>query len=262
MDFSSSGRSSFVRLADRSQVHARVLENALEAARAPDFDPSRATRYSDLGHALLGVYLERMNAKTIDVLWEAWKGKHLGHRSQVLGSLGFQLDNRPRQDAVATELRHPKGVVNDDNTYAMGGVASHAGLFGTARDLAAWVCAVYAWARVSPWARAWLETPCPEGQRFVLGWDTPSGEPQSQAGGVAAPRGVRGHLGYTGTAVWLDPELLRFGILLTNRVHPQHSLESQKSIQKLRWWCFEALWQGTLETGWKTGDKIGAGLIS
>ncbi len=77
-----------------------------------------------------------------------------------------------------------------------------------------------------------------------------------------AGKAVRGHLGYTGTALWMDPSSLKYGILLTNRVHPRHTPESQKSIQKLRKECFEALWRGTLEDGWKTGDKIGAGLIS
>jgi CubicO group peptidase (beta-lactamase class C family) len=259
----SSDRSHFVGLADRALVHARVIQQAINDSRRLNYSRAQvATLYSDLGYSLLGVFLERKSAKTLDVLWESWKAQHLSRNTSTVASLSYQAEGSRRSEALQTETRHVAGLVNDDNTFAMGGIASHAGLFGSAFDVAIWIHAILAWARVSPYARDWLETPCPKGQRFVLGWDTPSGEPESQAGGLAAPPRVRGHLGYTGTALWMDPEMLRFGVLLTNRVHPKHTTESQKSVQKLRWWCFEALWRGTLEAGWKTGDKIGAGLIS
>lgn len=258
----STDRSQVLGLADRARVHARVIENAIKDSHRPDFSHAKGTLYSDLGYSLLGVFLERKTGKTLDVLWNSWKSQHLSRNTSTVASLNFQPEGSTRKEALPTETRHPAGQVNDDNTFAMGGVAPHAGLFGTAYDVALWIHSIWAWARISPYARDWLETPCPKGQRFVLGWDTPSGEPESQAGGLAAPGRLRGHLGYTGTALWLDPEMLRFGVLLTNRVHPKHTPESQKSVQKLRWWCFEALWRGTLESGWKTGDKIGAGLIS
>ncbi|MEO5668295.1 MAG: serine hydrolase, partial [Bdellovibrionota bacterium] len=183
----SSDRSRFFKISERSDVHSKILAKAVEVAARGDFDPVRGSVYSDLGHALLGVFLERTHGKTLDVLWDAWKAKHLSRAPETLQRLAYQRENFPRIEAISTEARHPSGVVNDDNTYVMGGVASHAGLFANARDVALWIHAVLAWARVSPWARAWLETPCPEGQRFVMGWDTPSGKPESQAGGEAAP---------------------------------------------------------------------------
>jgi len=255
-------RARFVKLADRKKVHSKIIEQALVSSRSETFNPSQGTVYSDLGFSLLGVYLERRTRKTMDMLWDAWKLKHLADSPDASYNLRYSRDNELRKEALATETRHSRGHVNDDNTYGMGGVAAHAGLFGSVLDVAEWIGSVWAWARVSSHARDWIETPCPESQRFVFGWDTPSGDPKSQAGGAAAPKTVRGHLGYTGTALWMDPQLLRLGVLLTNRVYPQHTPESQKSIQRLRWWCFESLWQGTLELGWQTQNKTGAGPIS
>jgi CubicO group peptidase (beta-lactamase class C family) len=257
-------RRGFHTLNQRPQVHAAILAQAVADAKKSEFVKTQGTTlYSDLGYSLLGIYLERRHNRTQDLLWEAWKKKHLARRApESVASLRYNVENARREGAVATEVRHEAGQVNDNNTYGMGGVAPHAGLFGTALDVAHWIEAALAWARLSPLAREWMETPAPESQRFVFGWDTPSPVPESQAGGLAAAPGVRGHLGYTGTALWLDPALLRFGVLLTNRVHPAHTPESQKSIQKLRRWCFESLWRGTLEAGWKTSSKTGVGLIS
>src|SRR6185503_15485249 len=108
--------------------------------------------------------------------------------------------------------------------FALGGVAAHAGLFGTAPDLARF-------------ARMLLDEGMCEGQRFVqaatlerfvrpagvpgssraLGWDTPS--PGSSAGSLLSARSF-GHTGFTGTSMWIDPERKLFVILLSNKVHP------------------------------------------
>jgi CubicO group peptidase (beta-lactamase class C family) len=103
-------------------------------------------------------------------------------------------------------------LVHDDNARAMGGVAPHAGLFGSAWE-------------VAKVARRWLvgEVPGADGAlrtrgrgSHVLGWDTPSGE-QSSAG-ASPPADAVGHTGFTGTSVWMSHSRDFIAVLLTNRV--------------------------------------------
>jgi CubicO group peptidase (beta-lactamase class C family) len=117
-----------------------------------------------------------------------------------------------------------RGEVHDENAFAMGGVAPHAGLFGTAADLARFAQmllngGVLEHARIV--SREVVEqftrrVGVPDSSR-ALGWDTPSSK--SSAGDRLSPRSF-GHTGFTGTSMWIDPERKLFVILLTNRVHP------------------------------------------
>ena len=126
---------------------------------------------------------------------------------------------------------HVHGVVHDENAYAIGGVAGHAGLFSTALDL-------------SVFAQSFLDGGMSEDVGIVsdsvlrlftkrhdssssraLGWDTPSG--RSSAGDYFTSSAF-GHTGFTGTSIWIDPELDLFVVLLTNRVNPTR--DQQKHI--------------------------------
>src|SRR5690606_2542802 len=118
---------------------------------------------------------------------------------------------------------HVHGIVHDENACAMGGVAGHAGLFSSARDLAIFAQMMlnggeYGGVRLlSPETIArWTARQGPRSRR-ALGWDTPS--PGSSAGRYFSPRSF-GHTGFTGTSIWIDPERGLFVILLTNRVNP------------------------------------------
>ena len=139
--------------------------------------------------------------------------------------------------------RHVHGEVHDENAHALEGVAGHAGLFSSARDLskfAAWILAAAREGRglaaadrppPGPYTRSFsarLDSPSPEVvARFTaraapassraLGWDTPSG--RSSAGDYFGEDAF-GHTGFTGTSFWVDPELDLFVVLLTNRVNP------------------------------------------
>jgi CubicO group peptidase (beta-lactamase class C family) len=117
------------------------------------------------------------------------------------------------------------GEVHDDNAYAMGGVAGHAGLFASATDVHALATRLRACHRgeddfVPPelmrlfWTRAGLVP----GSTWALGWDTPS-PGGSSAGSGFGPEAV-GHLGFTGTSLWIDLARDLHVIFLTNRVHP------------------------------------------
>jgi CubicO group peptidase (beta-lactamase class C family) len=117
-----------------------------------------------------------------------------------------------------------RGEVHDENAFALGGIAPHAGLFGTALDLARFAQmllngGVYAQHRIV--SRETLErftrrAGIPDSSR-ALGWDTPSSG--SSSGTLFSPRSF-GHTGFTGTSLWIDPDRQLFVILLTNRVHP------------------------------------------
>jgi CubicO group peptidase (beta-lactamase class C family) len=130
------------------------------------------------------------------------------------------------------------GEVNDDNAWAMGGVAGHAGLFSTARDVAA---------LGSAWLDALRRRPglldpgvaaefarrdrAPGGTR-ALGWDTPSPEGSSLGTRLGrGPGGAIGHLGFTGTSLWIDPDAEVVAALLTNRCHPSRENERIRAFR-------------------------------
>ena len=143
---------------------------------------------------------------------------------------------RPREPAPGQEKQVPAppenaaprpapGEVDDDNAFAMGGVAGHAGLFGNACDVAAWGNAVLEGLsgamRIAPsevWETFCTLDPAP-GSTRALGFDTPAPRDSSVGRYLGSSRAF-GHLGFTGTSVWVD---VRRGLsisLLTNRVHP------------------------------------------
>ncbi|HYW14263.1 MAG TPA: serine hydrolase, partial [Longimicrobium sp.] len=127
------------------------------------------------------------------------------------------------------------GEVHDPNAWAMGGVAGHAGLFGSARDLAVFAQMLlnggeYGSVRIlQPQTVARWTAPQGPGASRALGWDTPSGE--SSAGRFFSTRSF-GHTGYTGTSLWMDPERGLFVILLTTRVNP--TAENNKHVAMRR----------------------------
>jgi len=121
--------------------------------------------------------------------------------------------------------------VHDENASAMGGVAGHAGLFSSAIDLA-----IFAQCLLSGGAPIFkhdtvekFTRPSPNAVgSYALGWDTPS-QP-SQSGKYLSPRAF-GHLGFTGTSLWIDPERDLAIILLTNRTWPDAQNEAIKKIR-------------------------------
>ncbi|HKJ92415.1 MAG TPA: serine hydrolase, partial [Longimicrobiales bacterium] len=123
---------------------------------------------------------------------------------------------------------HVHGVVHDENAFAMGGVAGHAGLFSSARDLAVVAQMLldhggYAGVRIfSPAVVDTFTHRAGPASSRALGWDTPS--PESSAGDYFSASSF-GHTGFTGTSIWIDPERDLFVVLLTNRVDPTRAEE-------------------------------------
>jgi uncharacterized protein YbbC (DUF1343 family)/CubicO group peptidase (beta-lactamase class C family)/beta-glucosidase-like glycosyl hydrolase len=206
-------------------AHAAALE--IIQAKPLVAAPGEKTLYSDLGILLLGEIIERVTAEPFE--------SYVSRR--VLRPLGMtKTGYRPAPEILAevapTELdstwrhRPVHGEVHDENAASLGGVAPHAGLFGTAPDLARFAQmllngGVLEHRRLVSRAAVDLFTrraEVVEGSSRALGWDTksPTG---SSAGSLFSDRSF-GHTGFTGTSIWIDPERDLFVILLTNRVHP------------------------------------------
>lgn len=193
---------------------ARLAALRAEAPSGPPGDHL----YSDLNMLLLQHVLERLTRRSLDVLIREGITRPLG-----MAATGFG----PRPDAAATEdQRRPwakvsrgmlRGEVHDENAWALGGVAGHAGLFSTARDLAVFCRALlcggsYGTARIL-------------GPDFVELMLTPPGLgfglDQAWFMGELAGRGAAGHTGFTGTSLVIDPATDTYLILLANTVHPR-----------------------------------------
>ncbi|MFM7736562.1 MAG: serine hydrolase domain-containing protein [Alphaproteobacteria bacterium] len=130
------------------------------------------------------------------------------------------------------------GEVDDDNAYAMGGIAGHAGLFGRVRDVERLACAVgragrgeIDWLSPALVARMWTLDASVPGSTRTAGWDTPS--PQGSSAGSRLSRRAVGHLGFTGTSLWFDAERGLAIVLLTNRVHPSRENDKLKAFRPL-----------------------------
>ncbi|MGH9379542.1 MAG: glycoside hydrolase family 3 N-terminal domain-containing protein [Thermoanaerobaculia bacterium] len=189
------------------------------------YEPGTKSVYSDLGIILLWEILERVAGEELESFV----------RRRVFEPLGMHdtMYRPPAElrDRIAPTERDPwrgrlvHGEVHDENAYALGGVAPHAGLFGTAGDLARFAQmilngGVFEHHRIVSRQTVEMFTRpagAPDSTR-ALGWDTKSPE-GSSAGDLFSPRSF-GHTGFTGTSMWIDPDRELFVILLTNRVHP------------------------------------------
>lgn len=198
---------------------------ALDAIDAVALGEAGTALYSDLGYILAGEAIAHREALAIDAVV----------RREVIDPLELPavrargVGPRWRDPSVAPTERCPwrgrvvQGEVHDENAYALGGVAGHAGIFGTATALAALGrrC-IDALRGRSDWASAaaMAATIAPrEGGSHRLGWDgvTPGA---SSSGSHFGPRSF-GHLGFTGTSLWCDPDRDLVVALVTNRVHPR-----------------------------------------
>lgn len=195
---------------------------------APEFAPevaveTRAT-YSDLSFLVLGFALEAVTAMPLAQAVQRFVWGPMG----IEGARFYPVTSSPadaiREEVAATEECSWRGgvlqgQVHDDNCWAMGGVAGHAGVFGTAKDLLFFSKRLLeGFLSPSVLKAAWTRVPRPPGCERTLGWDTPSG-PESSAGHFFSTASV-GHLGYTGTSLWIDPVAGLSVVLLSNRVHP------------------------------------------
>jgi CubicO group peptidase (beta-lactamase class C family) len=199
--------------------------------------------YSDLGFMLLGFLVERLSGMALDIWCEETIIRPLRADPLMFCPVAGQAQPgvvRPTVDAsriAPTERdewrnRLLRGEVHDENAAAMGGVAGHAGLFGTAESVLA-VSGAWLHAYKGKWSilneklvREFTMRQEPaSGSSWALGWDTPSAP--SSSGSCFSERSF-GHLGYTGTSLWIDPLCELEVVLLSNRVHPSRKNEKIK----------------------------------
>ena len=207
-----------------------------------DYAPGERTEYSDIGLMTAAFIVEAVTGMSLDDFLRAEVWRPLGMADTDF-TPAPALWNRVATTELDESYRgfHVHGVVHDENAYAIGGVAGHAGLFSTARDLAVYAqmmldrgvaapcradlasglpCHRPRFAPVSVFAQGWVDRitrrQSPESSR-ALGWDTPS--ERSSAGDYFSARSF-GHTGYTGTSIWVDPTQQLAVVLLTNRVNP------------------------------------------
>ncbi|HXG53104.1 MAG TPA: serine hydrolase domain-containing protein [candidate division Zixibacteria bacterium] len=200
--------------------------------------PGTQSLYSDLGFMVLGQLVEELTGATLDRFCQEQIFRPLELRSTSFVDL-TQLRTRrlePVVEMIAPTENCPWrkkilcGEVHDDNAYAMGGVAGHAGLFSSAQDIHRLVSRLSRCYRgednflPAPLLREFLTRDgTVHDSSYALGWDTPSGT-QSAAGSLFSPRSV-GHLGFTGTSLWWDLDKNCHVILLSNRIHPTRKNE-------------------------------------
>lgn len=206
--------------------------------------PGSQTVYSDLGFIILAEAVEVLTGNTFDRFCQERIFKPLGLRSTGFVDL-TQLRTRrlqPVEEVIAPTESCPWrkkilcGEVHDDNAYAMGGVAGHAGLFSSAHEVHAFLVrmsqCLHGKDSFLPQAvvqEFLTRGSSPNDSNFALGWDTPTAG-KSAAGSFFSPRSV-GHLGFTGCSIWWDLEKNCHVVLLTNRVHPSRKNDKIKDFR-------------------------------
>lgn len=204
---------------------ARGRDEYLEIFRAEplSWDPGTEEGYSDWNIITLQFVIERVTGEPLDEFLDAQLFGPLAMRDT-----GYRPSEQRKPRIAPTENQEWRGgtvhgEVHDENSWALGGVAGHAGLFSSARDLAVFAQMMMNGGEhdgvrlLSPETIARWTAPQEYGSSRALGWDTPSEE--SSAGRYSSPRSF-GHTGFTGTSIWMDPQADLFVVLLTNRVNP------------------------------------------
>ena len=189
-----------------------------------EYAPRSASIYSDPGFMLLGFAMERAASASLEDQFLTWRSRELDEDTELLFRPPESLWPRIAPTENTERGGELRGVVHDENAAALGGVAAHAGLFGTAEAVGA--CARW-WMRSTSLPLFATKTTVPGSSR-ALGWDTML--PTSSCGTKMSAAAI-GHTGFTGTSLWIDPGNDLYVVILTNRVHPTRAGEG---IQEAR----------------------------
>lgn len=251
-------------LAGSTQAKHHIIEAAL---REPLINPTgEKSVYSDIDYILLGEILEKVGLASLDVLFQQRVAKPLNLQDTFFVKIvGNALTAKQRHYTTATQHigdgesiqkdpyagktrrfaptedcpwreRVVHGEVHDWNAYAMGGAAGHAGLFSTTHNLHCFLQEFHrTYLGLSDFIpqttiQQFIDYPHQQGE-YVLGWDTPA-KTHSSAGRFFSPHSI-GHLGFTGTSIWIDLEKEYWVILLSNRIHPTTTNNQIKAFRPL-----------------------------
>jgi CubicO group peptidase (beta-lactamase class C family) len=228
------------RLVDRPPRGRREFEH--EICRTPlEYTPRTRALYSDLDFILLGFIAEDRGGAPLGELFRDRAGGEIDER-RLTFSLPAELKALAAPTMPGAEDprrgRTLAGEVHDDYAAALGGAAGHAGLFGSASAVGRFARAILRAARGA------ADLPAPffpdsvalfttrstvPGSSRALAWDTML--PTSSCGAHMSPRAF-GHVGFTGTSLWIDPERDRYFVLLTNRAFGDGSLDDMRAIRR------------------------------
>lgn len=218
---------------EHSEIKTFCVEQILSSWKKEAFE--KEIVYSDLGFLLLGWILEAITKESLDALFQEHITIPLG--LEQLQFLPINPNTVPTENCPWRK-RILRGEVHDDNCFVLGGVAGHAGLFGNALDV---IKLASVWYRAiakndnqfldSSLAKQYW-TPIERNQtKHAFGWDCLAAK-NSSAGRYFSPE-TRGHLGFTGTSLWIDPTQDLIVTLLTNRVHPTRENDKIKAFRPL-----------------------------
>lgn len=224
----SSGLPGYGRLFEQAQGRQAMLDLCMGQPLIAD--PGTKTEYSDIGFMLLGAILEQAAGEALDsyCLREIYQPLTM-HNTSFCPAEAQRPAIPPTEIDDAFRHREIQGEVHDENAWAMGGIAGHAGLFTDARDCLRFAAcildhgatpdgkALFAPATVDCFATRVCQV---ADSSRALGWDTPS-QPSS-SGTLFSSRSI-GHLGFTGTSLWIDLQADLAIVLLSNRTWPYRS---------------------------------------
>ncbi len=205
---------------------ARTPEEAVQLVFSTPLDtlPNVRMVYSDLGIITLGKIIERISGESLDGYLSLHVFGPLGMKSTMYRPPSWMRERIAPTERDPWRERLVYGEVHDENSFALGGVAGHAGLFSTGHDLAIFAQmylnrGVYDSVRIVSEAAVKKFTQVQDStlSNRALGWEVPSG---TNSAGHRLSTHAFGHTGFTGTSIWMDPDRDLFVILLTNRVDP------------------------------------------
>ncbi len=226
-----SGLPAYVRLYEKARTREELVTAACQTPLLNP--PGERTEYSDIGFIVLGEALARIADEPLDSFC----------RREVFGPLAMANTSfnpppkvrpqiPPTEDDRGFRRRVIQGEVHDENAWVMAGVAGHAGVFAPAVDVALFATAMLGGGLriVRPQTLDFFtrRLPAAAGNPRALGWDVPT--PPSQSGRYLSARSF-GHLGYTGTSLWIDPERSLSITLLTNRTWPDRRSQAIKTAR-------------------------------
>ncbi|MGA2992017.1 MAG: serine hydrolase domain-containing protein [Candidatus Korobacteraceae bacterium] len=196
-------------------------------------EPLARACYSDIGFIILGELLSRLAGEPLDRFCRREVFQPLGMNTACFcPPAEWRTSIPPTQEDREFRMRFIQGEVDDENASVMGGVSGHAGLFGNAMDVALFARSMLAGGapilRPETVRLFTARQAVPLGTSRALGLDTPSSP--SQSGQRFSPPSF-GHLGYTGTSLWCDPERQLAVVLLTNRTWPDRRSQEIKRVR-------------------------------
>jgi CubicO group peptidase (beta-lactamase class C family) len=234
----SSGLPAYVKLFQTASTPSELMAQAFAVALTAD--PGSRAEYSDIGFILLGEAIQRITGQPLDQFCQREIFQPLGMAScRYLPPPTLKRHIPPTEKDRSFRRRVIQGEVNDENASVLGGVAGHAGCFACAEDVAMFAECLLRGGTPLDSAQKPLFRPhtvevftrreaLPAGTSRALGWDTPSAP--SSSGKYFSPRSF-GHLGYTGTSLWIDPDRKLSVTLLTNRTWPDRGSQAIKQIR-------------------------------